>query len=94
MDNCRVELYLNTGEQATNKAIFDKLYSIKDELDAQVPGMVWQRMDDKVTCRVRLDKPYSYLVDEDKPKILEFFNTTGQKMMDIFQKAGTKLNLR
>lgn len=93
-DNCRAELYLNTGEQATNKAIFDKLFSIKDELDAQISGMEWQRMDDKVTCRVRLDKPYSYLVDEDKPKIFEFFVTTGQKMMDIFQKAGTKLNLR
>lgn len=93
-DNCRVELYLNTGEQATNKAIFDKLYSVKDELDAQLPGMEWQRMDDKVTCRIRFDKPYSYLVDEDKPKIFEFFLTTGQKMMDIFQKAGTKLNLR
>lgn len=92
-DNCRAELYLNTGEQTTNKAIFDKLFSIKDEIDAQLPGMEWQRMDDKVTCRVRLDKQYSYLIDEDRTKIFEFFLTIGQKMMNIFQKAGTKLML-
>lgn len=93
-DNCRAELYLNTGEQVTNKAIYDKLFAIKEELDSQIPGMEWQRMDYKVTCRVRLDMPYSYLSQEDKPKIFDFFLSISQKMMDVFQKAGTKLNLR
>ena len=93
-DNCRAELYLNTGEQVTNKAIYDKLFTIKDELNAQIPGMEWQRMDDKVTCRVRLDKPFSYLNPDDKLQIFDFFIKTGQQMMDMFQKAGTKLKLK
>ena len=92
-DNCRVELYINTGEQTTNKAVFDKLVSCQTEIDALIQGLEWQRMDEKVTCRIRVDKPYSYLNPDDKDSIFEFFLKTSQKMMDVFTKYGTKLNL-
>lgn len=94
MDNCRVELYLNTGEQVKNKEIFDKLFAHKKEIESQIPGIEWQRMDDKVTCRVRLDKPYSYLREEEKPKIFDFFLSVGQQFMNLFTAYGTKLNLK
>ena len=94
MDNCRVELYLNTGEQSKNKEIFDKLFANRTEIESQISGLEWQRMDDKVTCRVRIDKTYSYLRAEDKLKIFDFFLTTAQAMMDLFTKYGTKLKLK
>jgi hypothetical protein len=94
-DNCRVELYINTGEKNKNKEIFDTLITHREDVDNQLNGIEWQRMDDKVTCRVRLDKPsLSYLTKEDNLKICEFFVETSQKMMDIFSKLGTKLNLK
>ncbi|MBO7432654.1 MAG: DUF4268 domain-containing protein [Salinivirgaceae bacterium] len=94
-DNCRVELYINTGEKNKNKEIFDTLITHREDVDNQLNGVEWQRMDDKVTCRVRLDKPsLSYLTKEDNLKICEFFVETSQKMMDIFSKLGTKLNLK
>ena len=93
-DNCRVELYLNTGEQSKNKEIFDTLAQHKAEIDAELSGMEWQRMDDKVTCRVRIDRPLSYLNAADKQAIFDFFVATAQSMMDLFTKFGSKLNLR
>lgn len=93
-DNCRVELYINSGEQARNKEIFDKLAAHKSNIDAQINGLEWQRMDDKVTCRVRLDMPYSYLNPDDKQRIFNFFVEKSQEMMDLFTKISTKLNLK
>ena len=92
-DNCRIELYINTGEQATNKAIFDKLDSCKSEIDSLISGLEWQRMDDKVTSRIRIDKPFSYLNPDDKDQLFDFFIKTSQEMMNVFTKYGTKLNL-
>lgn len=93
-DNCRVELYLNTGIQAKNKEIFDALAAHKVEIDSQIVGLEWQRMDDKVTCRVRLDRPYSYLNPADKQKIFDFFVDKSQEMMDLFTKTSAKLRLK
>ena len=93
-DNCRVELYLNTGEQAKNKEIFDRLAQHRADIDTELSDMEWQRMDDKVTCRVRIDRPLSYLNAADKQAIFDFFVTTAQSMMDLFTKYGSKLNLK
>ena len=93
-DNCRVELYINSGEKGKNKEIFDILFALRENVDSQIEGLVWQRMDDKVTCRVRLDRPFSYLNPNDKQNICEFFVTTSRQMMDLFSKLGTKLNLK
>ena len=93
-DNCRVELYINSGDKGKNKEIFDKLYTLHENVDKQIEDLEWQRMDDKVTCRVRLDKSFSYLNPSDKQNICEFFVTTSQKMMDLFSELGKKLNLK
>lgn len=93
-DNCRVELYINTGEQARNKHIFDTLATHKAEIDSQIEGIEWQRMDNKITCRLRLDRPYSYLNPDDKQNIFDFFIENSQKMMDLFTKLSGKLNLK
>ncbi len=94
-DNCRVELYINTGEKDKNKEIFDKLITHRETIDTQFNGIEWQRMDDKVTCRVRLDMPsVSYLNTEDNVKICEFFVSTSNKMMEVFTALGEKLKLK
>ena len=93
-DNCRVELYINSGEQARNKEIFDKLSAQKSEIDSKIDGLEWQRMDDKVTSRVRLDMPYSYLNPDDKQEIFDFFVEKSQAMMDLFTNLSAKLNLK
>lgn len=93
-DSCRVELYIDAGDQLKSKEIFDKLEGYKAEIDAKLPGLVWQRMDDKVICRVYIDSQLSYLDENDKQHIYKFFVSKGQEMWDIFTDYGTKLNLK
>jgi hypothetical protein len=73
--------------------VYDKLLTKKDFLEKEIPGLVWQRMDDKVTCRIRLDEKYIYLHDEDKQALFDFFVDSANKMMDVFTKCGTELKL-
>ena len=92
-DNCRAELYLNTGDQSRNKSIFDTLAEHRVEIDSKISGLEWQRMDSKVTCRIRIDLSLSYLNAEDKQGIFEFFVNTSKRMMDVFTLLGAELKL-
>lgn len=93
-DNCRVELYINTGEQSKNKKIFDTLEEHKADINAKLPGLDWQRMDDKVTCRIRIDRQLSYLNADDKDDIFDFFVSCSKDMWDLFTSYGEKLKLK
>ena len=93
-DCCRTEVYIDTGEQETNKKIFDKLYSKKDEIEKEIPGLTWERKDEKKGCRIRLDKTYIYLNENDKDKLFKFFCEYSEKMMKVFNDEGNKLNLK
>ena len=49
----RVELYIDTGDRATNKAAFDALESEREAIEAQAgESMVWQRLDEKQASRI------------------------------------------
>lgn len=92
--DCRAEVYINTGNKAKNKAIFDALYSLNDEIKAELPDIVWQRLDNKNSSRIRIDRPYSYLDKKNWDKIYDFFYAKSEKMMEIFQKASVRLHLK
>ena len=50
----KIELYFNSGEKEYNKQLFDFLYLKKDDIEIQFMGKLeWERMDDKVTCRIK-----------------------------------------
>src|SRR4051812_49134547 len=45
-DRSRVEFYIAREDSATNKRLFDKLYSHKEEIDAAFGGpLSWERLD-------------------------------------------------
>lgn len=92
-DMCRCEIYIDNRSGELNKRIFDTLYAHKDEIEAQTGPLTWQRLDDKKTCRIRVDRELSYLDPEDKNYIFEFFVEQTRKMYDTFYQFGEKLNL-
>lgn len=53
----RAELYIDTGDQKSNKIIFDYLYSQREEIERVFEGSLeWERLDDKRASRVKSEK--------------------------------------
>ncbi len=70
---CRAEIYINTGSKEENKKIFDFLYGFKDQLTPNLGELNWERLDDKVVCRISKRKELSFLSEEDQPEMFDFF---------------------
>lgn len=88
----RAEVYINSGEKAENKQIFDKMLAHKSELEVEVgEAMTWQRMDEKVTCRICITRDnLSYLNPDDKEAIFSFLLNTTNRMMKAFTSYAQK----
>lgn len=53
---CGAELYIDRGDEAENKSIFDQLFKKKAEIEAAFGAALdWQRLDGKRGCRIRVD---------------------------------------
>ena len=88
----RSEVYINTGVKSNNKYIFDYLYSHKQEIEGLFgEELTWQRLDEKVTCRIRIDKDgLSYLNQDDHEQIFNFFIDTTNRIMKAFTQFAKK----
>ncbi len=47
-------------------------------------------MNDKVTCRIRIDKNLSYLEDNQRELVKEFLSNAGSRLMETFMKFAPK----
>lgn len=55
---CRVELYIDPGDEVENKRVFDALLEARETLEARFgEALVWDRLDGKRTCRVAVYRP-------------------------------------
>ncbi len=54
----RVEVYIDTGDQAANKAYFDELYARREELEGALgAAFSWERLDKRRASRIALYRP-------------------------------------
>lgn len=52
-DRVRAGIYLDAKDQILNKAIFDKLYSEKENIEKEFgENLCWERIDEKRACRI------------------------------------------
>ena len=92
-DNCRAEIYINTGDKNRNKSIFDYLFDNKEAIEAKFgEQLTWQRLDDNVTCRIRIDRDWIYIEPDQRQQIMEFLTTSASKLMDVFTPYSLKYN--
>lgn len=87
---CRTEIYVNSGVRETNKRIYDFFYTHKDIIEAELGAMKWERLDEKVTCRISQSKDYSYLQEDQWQEMFDFFISSTEKYIATFSKVAVK----
>lgn len=89
----RSEIYINRGKTEINKKTFDQLLSSKKEIEKELgESLVWERMDDKVTSRVKVQKDGLSLYNkEDHPEMISFLIDNLIKMHTVFKKYVDRL---
>jgi hypothetical protein len=84
-DFARIEIYFNSGNKDTNKKIYDYLYSRKDEIELEYgQSLTWQRLTDKVTCRIKDEREFHCFDIDNKTEIFTFLKNASEKMSVIF----------
>ena len=82
----RVELYLDLGDQAKTKLVFDKLFNQREEFHSQLGEIKWERLDNRRASRLALYHE-GYIVDEQghvelrkwaAETMVKFYNTLAQ----------------
>lgn len=69
-----VDLSINRGEKENNKALFDALYSMRNDIEADYGAELrWERLDEKKSCRVSARLVGVNIKDTDNwDKIIDF----------------------
>lgn len=84
-DFARVEIYINSGSKELNKSVFDYLYARKDEIEAEYgKSLEWERLTDKVTCRIKDEIEVHPFDMEDRTEVFSFLKDASDKMSVIF----------
>ena len=92
-DNCRAEIYINTGDQDRNKRIFDYLAENKAAIEEKYgESLTWQRLDTMVTCRIRIDSDLKYVEPDQRLQVMQFLTSASSKLMEIFTAYSIKYN--
>ena len=83
----RVEVYINRGEQAKNKAAFDYLFERKAIIESAVgTELGWERMDEQVTSRIELSKKGLNVADQaDWPAMTSFLVDASLRFFAAFK---------
>ena len=82
----RVEVYINRGSVTENKKVFDYFLESKDQIEKDFGGaLIWERMDDKVTSRIKWQiDGVSVFDDKDYSKMIEFLIDGLERMKKAF----------
>jgi hypothetical protein len=88
----RVEIYFNKGNKAENKKVFDYLFGDKKQIEVKLnQKLTWERMDDRVTSRIKWQLDEVSLLDEDDRKqMIKFLIDVMIKMHKVFSPAISK----
>ena len=91
---CRSEIYFNRGNKEENKDLFDFVFAMRERIETEFgDALEWERMDDKVTCRIKIESTdVSYFEKSDWPKMIQFMIESSAKMVKAFSEPVKQLN--
>ena len=92
----RAEIYINRGDIQKNKEVFDYFYNLKDQIEKDFGGsLVWERMDDRVTSRIKYQLDgVSVFNEDDWSKMNDFMVDAASRMHKAFKDPVQKLRSR
>ena len=79
-----------------NKEAFDYFRNLKDQIEKDFGGsLVWERMDDRVTSRIKYQLDgVSVFNEDDWPKMNDFIIDAASRLHKVFKDLVQKLRLR
>ena len=82
----RSEVYFNRGKNE-NKQAFDFVLNNKSEIEKELgEPLIWERMDDKNTCRIKLQMEDVNIDNkEDWQKMINYLIDSSEKMVKVFK---------
>lgn len=84
-DFARIEIYFNSGDKDLNKKVFDYLNDRKERIEDEYGSyLIWERLTDKVTCRISDMINFSCFETEDRTEVFKFLKDASEKMSQIF----------
>ncbi|MBJ3775299.1 DUF4268 domain-containing protein [Acuticoccus mangrovi] len=82
----RVEVYMSRPNGSENKAIFDALMAQREAIEADFGApLVWQRLDDAKSCRIKYAKPFDGYNRANWDEITAWLVTNIQKLDHAFR---------
>lgn len=90
----RSEIYFNRGSKEENKELFDYIEKMKVEIEDNFGApLIWERMSDKVSCRIKYQLDGVNMFDEqDWQQMIEFMVDASERMVKAFKGPVKKLN--
>ena len=88
------DIYINRGDKEENEKFFDFLYNMKDKIETAFGNeLIWERKDDKVTCRIKSEQTGVNVFDKDDwSKMIKFLVNASERMYKAFRNPVKKLN--
>jgi len=92
--SCRSEIYFNRGNRDENKDLFDYIRQEEKAIETSFGGnLIWERMDDRVSCRIDVRLEGVNIFDKDDwSKMVEFLVDVSERMVIAFKTPIRKLN--
>ena len=87
-------IFINRGDKEENEKFFDFLYKMKDKIETAFGDeLIWERKDDKITCRIKSELTGVNVFDKDDwSKMIKFLVDASERMYKAFKNPVKKLN--
>jgi len=90
---CRVELYIDRGDNEENKFVYDQLYLKKESIEAAFDkSLTWQRLDNRRACRIKCETPGNIFDPDQWPTLIEFMTDAMVRMESTFKEPLADIN--
>lgn len=89
----RAEIYIDRGDHAENKYVFDQLLAQRQSLEEAFGGsLVWERLDHRRACRIKCETDADMFERDDWPAMIEFMTDAMVRIEKSFREPLQKLN--